>query len=141
MRFLKSPNIIGWLPLCCALLCVGVLGAFRDNHYGGDISWAGNYQIGAQTARKTHRPMLLCFHTPGCGWCEKLDAETFTDPKVVELSSRYICVRLESDVDAQIVQKYGITQYPTVLLTDPEGRLLHEITGYVPPPRFAESLR
>src|SRR5689334_9402657 len=106
MRIWKNSKLIGWLPLICALLGAGVLGAIRDSHYGGDITWAGNYQAGLQLARKAHMPLLLCFHAPGCGWCEKLDSETFTDPNVVERSKRYVCVRVESDIDADVVQRY-----------------------------------
>src|SRR5262249_43880076 len=100
MRIWKNSKLMGWLPLCCALLGAGVLGAIRDSHYGGDITWVGNYQAGLKLARAMHKPLLLCFHTSGCGWCQKLDAETFTDPKVVERSNHYVCVRVESDVDA-----------------------------------------
>jgi thioredoxin-related protein len=141
MRFLRNPKLLGWLPLACVLLGVGVLGAIRDNRYGGDIVWAGNYQAGLRVARKTHKPVLLCFHAPGCGWCDKLDAETFTDPKVVECAKRYICVRVESDVDTEVVRNYGVTEFPTVLLLDSSGNLQREIKGYIPPDRFADALR
>ncbi|HLK57379.1 MAG TPA: thioredoxin fold domain-containing protein [Chthonomonadaceae bacterium] len=138
---MKSSKYIGWLPLCCALLCAGVLGAIRDNRYGGDIAWAGSYQAGVQLAQKTHRPLLICFHAPNCGWCDKMDAETFTDPRVVERSKRYVCVRIESDVDADLVQRYGVISFPTILLTDPNGKSQHEITGYIAPESFAAALK
>lgn len=141
MRILKNPKVLGWLPLLCALLGVGVLGAIRDNRYGGELTWVGSYAEGVRLAQKTHRPLLLCFHAPGCGWCEKLDAETFTDPRVVERAKRFICVRVESDLDPEVVRNYGITEFPTVLLTDSNGTTRNAITGYVPPDRFAADLQ
>jgi thioredoxin-related protein len=132
--------LVGWVMPAVLLFGTGLLGAIRGDRPGGDIPWVSDFRGAATLARRTHRPLLLSFHTPGCGWCAKLDAETFTDKRVVELSERYVCVRLDSDVDSALCGRYFVLDYPTTLLLDPEGRELAHLTGFIPPERFAPAL-
>jgi thioredoxin-related protein len=138
---MSERRIKRWLPPLALLLGVGVLGAMRENRAGGELAWASNFEAGSKLARQTHKMMLLSFHAPGCGWCEKLDAETFTDPQVVELSRRFVCVRLESDLDDEVAQRYTVFEYPMTLITDPQGRTMAQLPGYIPPDRFGAVLR
>ena len=132
---------VGWIPLLGALLCVGILGAIRENHFQSDIGWAKNYEAGLEQARQTHKPLLLCFHTPGCEWCHKMDAETFTEPKVIELSQRFVCVRLDSEMDAAVAARYDVQEYPTTLIADPQGKDLARLSGYLSSDRFTRVLQ
>jgi thioredoxin-related protein len=134
-------KFVGWIPLLAALLCVGVLGAIRENHFQSDIGWAKNYEAGLEQARRTHKPLLLCFHEHGCDWCRKMDAETFTDARVIELSHRFVCVRLESDVDAAVMARYGVQEYPMTLIADPQGKEQARLPGYLSPDRFIRVLQ
>ncbi|HZO91583.1 MAG TPA: thioredoxin fold domain-containing protein [Chthonomonadaceae bacterium] len=130
-----------WLLLLAFWLGVGVLGAVRESRIAPEMAWAGSYEAGLAQASQLGKPLLLSVHTPGCGWCQKLDAETFTDPKVIELSRRYVCVRLDSDVDTAIVERYHVLDYPTTIFADSQGKELARLPGYIPPDRFAQALR
>jgi thiol:disulfide interchange protein DsbD len=137
---MRKGFLVGWVLPALLLLGVGVLGAIRSDHPGGDIPWTTDFQSAGRQAQQTHRPMLLSFHTPGCVWCDKMDAETFTDSKVVALSRHYICVRLESDVDGAVCSRYRIFDYPTTLILDSQGHEQARLSGYIPPERFATAL-
>ena len=50
-------------------------------------------------AAVTKRRIFVYFTGPGCGWCRMLEARTFTDAEVVELSRKYVCVELHTDRD------------------------------------------
>lgn len=139
-RSMSKTRLVGWLLPALALTCVGVLGAVRGGRTGGGIAWAADYQTGLNEAKRMHKPLLLSFHTPGCGWCEKLDAETFTDPKIAELSRRYVCVRLDSDVDEAVCKQYSVTEYPLTLLTRPDSAASSRILGYLPADELAPLL-
>ncbi len=138
---MRNGRLRGWMLPVVLLLGSGVLGAVRDARAGGDITWARDYASGLKQARQTRRPLLLSFHTPGCGWCAKLDEETFTDPQVVDLSHRYVCVRIDSDIDADACTHYQVLEYPLTILADPQGSPLLRLPGYIPPDRFAPLLR
>ena len=140
-RLLSHPRIIGWLPLLAVLVGVGVLGAMRENRIVTEPVWVHSYQAGLKLAQNSHRPLLLSFHAPGCSWCAKMDAETFTDPAVVELSHNFVCVVVESETEPEAVEQYHITKYPTTLLTDPQGHIFSATTGYVPASELLPALR
>lgn len=130
----------GWVVPMLLLVGVGVLGAIRGARAGGDIAWASGFEAGLEQARQSGKPTLLSFHTPGCGWCRKLDAETFTDTKVTELSRQYVCVRVDSDVEDAAVQRYRVMEYPMTVVLKPNGEEVARFAGYVPPDRFAKAL-
>lgn len=136
----KSSRMRGRLLLLALLLGVGVLGAMRESRIGGDLAWANSYEEGRALARRTGRPLLLSFHTPGCAWCRKMDAETFTDPKVVELSRRLVCISLDSDTDAALIEQYQVSEFPMTILAYPQGKEIARVSGYIPPDRFASAL-
>jgi thiol:disulfide interchange protein DsbD len=136
----RAKRLRQWIPVIALFLCVAIMGVI-DEDRGGNLAWAKSYADGLAQAGSRHRPMLISFHTPGCGWCAKLDAETFTDPTVVELSRKFVCVRVDSDVDPTAVHRYGVFEYPTILFADSGGRELGRITSFVEPSEFAESLR
>lgn len=131
---------MGWIPLIGALMCVGILGAIRENHFQSDIGWAGSYDVGLKQAQQSQKPMLLCFHAPGCEWCRKMDAETFTDPKVMDLSHRFVCVRVDSEIDSAVAARYRVEEYPMTIFTDAKGKELARLPGYIAPDRFARAL-
>jgi uncharacterized protein YyaL (SSP411 family) len=137
---MRKGQLVGWILPLTLLFGVGVLGALRADRPGGDIPWSQDLDTALRRARQAHQPLLLSFHTYNCDWCAKLDAETFTDPKVVALSRRYVCVRLDSDVDGALCTRYHILQYPTTLMLDPQGREVARLTGYIPPEHFAPAM-
>jgi thioredoxin-related protein len=140
-RLLLNPRLIGWLPLLAVLFGAGVLGAIRENRIVTEPVWVRGYQAGLKLAQQTGRPVLLSFHAPGCSWCAKMDAETFTDPAVVEASRNFVCVIVESETEKAALTRYNVTEYPTTLLTDPQGHLLSISTGYVPASELLPALR
>ncbi len=140
-RLWTNPRLIGWLPLLAVLFGVGVLGAIRENRIVTEPTWIHSFQAGLALAQRSHRPLLLSFHTPGCGWCAKMDAETFTDPRVVDLSHDFVCVIVDSEADPAAVRRYNVTDFPTTLLTDPQGHILSASTGFIPASELLTVLR
>lgn len=140
-RLWTNTRLLGWLPLLGVLFGVGLLGAIRENRIVTEPTWIHGYEAGLRLAQRSHRPLLLSFHTPGCGWCAKMDAETFTDPRVVELSRNFVCVIVESETDPATVRRYKVTDFPTTLLTDPQGHLLSSTAGFVPASELLPALR
>ncbi|MCS6777330.1 MAG: DUF255 domain-containing protein [Chloroherpetonaceae bacterium] len=137
----KQRALISWGVPLFLVLWAGVLGALQGSRYGGDVTWATDYDTALAQAQRERKPVLISAHMPGCGWCRKMDAETFTDPGVVGLSRQFICVRIDSDVDSILIEKYRIGQFPMTLILNPEGREITRFAGYVPPERFATILK
>lgn len=121
---------VGWLPILAVLLCAGMLGAIRESRAGGLMNWAPTYRSALAAAQRTGEPVMLAFQSESGGWSAKMDAETFADAGVEDLSMRFQCVRLERGLDAQTAQKYHVTTWPTTILLTSHGTVAYRFTGY-----------
>lgn len=135
-KFNKA-RLMGWGLPFALLVSVGIMGAVRGGQTDSDIAWNTDMAQAQTFAQRVHRPLLLEFHTPGCEWCAKMEAETFSDPRVVELSRRFICIRLDGEMEPILAQQYGVHEYPTTVFADTNGHVLGKLPGYVPAADFA----
>jgi hypothetical protein len=76
--------------------------------------------------------------------CCSLEGRTLKDAKVVELLPEFVLVRLEPldwEEDAAFGKKFGVEEYPALLLLDHDVEKKLGIVGDVPPEKVAEALR
>ncbi|MDE2205099.1 MAG: DUF255 domain-containing protein [Armatimonadetes bacterium] len=123
---------VGWLPFMALLLGAGVLGAIRESRAGGLMTWAPTYRSALRASRRTREPVLLAFQSASGGWSAKMDAETFADVGVENLSTRFQCVRLERALDTKTARSYHVTVWPTTILLTSHGSPAYRFTGYTP---------
>jgi len=121
---MKRPRIFA---LAAALLYVSVA---ASSAYAA-ITWAGNLSSALKEAKSKNKPVMADFYTDWCGWCKKLDRDTYADPEVANLSKKFICVKVNGDKYPDLVSKYGVSGYPTIIFLDPAGNKADAIVGYV----------
>jgi thiol-disulfide isomerase/thioredoxin len=95
------------------------------------ITWAGSLNSGLKEAKAKNKPVMVDFYTDWCGWCKKLDRDTYADPEVANLAKKFVCVKVNGDKYSDLVSKYGVSGYPTILFLDAGGEKLDGIVGYV----------
>ena len=96
-----------------------------------EISWTYNkLQDALQLSAQTGRPVMADFYADWCGWCKKLDSDTYTDPGVVQKSKYFVCVKLNADVCRDESAKYGVRGLPTIVFLDSGGKVLDKQVGY-----------
>jgi len=84
-----------------------------------------------EEARSLDKPLMIDFYTDWCGWCKKLDETAYRDSKVVELSKKFVCLKLDGDREgAEAVKKYRIRGYPTILFLNSSGEEVERVVGY-----------
>ena len=88
------------------------------------------------TARDKHLPVMIDFYTDWCGWCKRLDSDTYVDAQVVAAAGDFVSVKINADEDRATATRYGITGFPTILFVDSMGNEIHRIVGYRPPQAF-----
>ena len=79
------------------------------------VSWEYNFEVALKKAKDAQKPLMLDFYTEWCGWCTKLDSDTYTDAKVNELSKKFICVKIDAEKNRGIASKYNVNGYPTII--------------------------
>ena len=86
------------------------------------------------------RRILVYFTGPGCAWCRVLEARTFTDAEVVDLSRKYVCVELHTDRDGALADQLHIDSIPRSIVLLPDGSTVDELVGYIPATDYASWL-
>ena len=87
--------------------------------------------------------ILVDFETESCVWCDRLDADTFTDQKVIDFAKQNL---ISKKIDAEKgdgpkqKKKYRVRGYPTILFLDSQGVEIDRIVGYRPPKEFLSEL-
>ena len=116
--------------------------------------WLTNYEQAQKEAQSKNRLLLMDFTgSDWCGWCIMLDKEVFSKPEFKEYASKNL-VLLELDFprmkrmpaetakqNEQLLMKYGIQGFPTVVVFDSSGKPLGAL-GYTAggPQAFIEQL-
>ena len=127
----------------------------------GKIEWLTIEQAAARM-EKEPRKVVIDVYTDWCGWCKKMDKETFTNPKVVELVNKHFyAVKLNAEGKEPITLgghtfKYkdeyrshelavallqGQMSFPTTVYLDEKMNMLAPVPGYVNAENFSKILR
>ena len=94
-----------------------------------------------QESLKNHEKMIVDFYADWCIPCKELDANTFSDPRVVEISKKFTPYKVDmtktlSDETEQLRSEFNIIGMPTVLIIDSNGKEIHRLTGFVDADEF-----
>lgn len=83
-------------------------------------------------AKRDGRKVFVDFETTWCGPCKLMDRLVYTSKAVVDAAARaeVVCVKLDGDDEFDLVKKYEVTAYPTMLLLDAEGKVVAREVGY-----------
>lgn len=75
--------------------------------------------------------MIVDFETTWCGPGKSMDEWIWTDVEVAAiLNAGFIGVKLDDTVEKELVKKYAVTGYPTVILLDASGKETRRFLGY-----------
>lgn len=112
-----------------SLLAVALVGAAALSQ-AAEINWAKDYDAAVKAAGE-NKLIMIDFYTDWCSWCKKLDAETYVDPKVVELSDKFVALKTDAEKEgADLASKYDVSGFPTILFVDGEGEVFGKLIGY-----------
>ena len=87
--------------------------------------------------------VLVQFYTDWWSWCKRLDADTFPDKRVIDLTKKYylaLKVNAEENDGPDLKVQYNIQGFPTTVFINADGEEVDRIVGYLPPDKFAAEL-
>jgi thioredoxin-related protein len=94
-------------------------------------------------AQAEKKPVMIDFFTDWCRWCDTLDANTYSDPRVSGMVQEKVIpfkIDAEKGEGIELARKYGVKAYPTVLLIKTDGEEIDRLLGYMPPDKFLQTL-
>ena len=97
------------------------------------IRWMGDFEDASRLARDCEKLMLIEFYTDRCYWCDQLERNTFTNAKIIQLTSEFVCLKLNSSTGESaltLTKKYDISGYPTTIFAESSAEEIDRIFGY-----------
>ncbi|MEO9804989.1 MAG: thioredoxin family protein [Reichenbachiella sp.] len=90
-------------------------------------------------AKRQKKPIFFDAYTTWCGPCKQMDKQVFTNPEVADFfNSDFINAKydMEKGEGISLKTKYEVSAYPTYLILDDEGNVLHRYVGAMSPEEF-----
>jgi tetratricopeptide (TPR) repeat protein len=91
-------------------------------------------------ARERGDLVLMSFGAGWCPWTRLVRESLYVNETVVESLTTLRCVQIDADSDSSLTRVYGITLFPTTVVTDAYGSEIGRIVGYQAPEAFLERL-
>jgi thioredoxin-related protein len=109
------------------------------------VEWL-NYDQGLAKAKRENKPIVIDFTATWCGWCKKMDAGTFSDPKVIRyMAQNVVAIKVWGDdttkaamvshegermTQKALTQVYAVRGFPTFWFLDSSGGRIGPMSGY-----------
>ena len=130
--------------------------------FGQEIKWLNVEQAEAALKANPKRPILLNMYTDWCGYCKRMDKETFVDATVVNyINENYIPVKFNAETEKMVsflginysfikpakanylafVMTGGRLSYPATVVIDNKGIAEKLIFGYRSAVDFTQDIK
>ncbi|MDH4945121.1 thioredoxin family protein [Sulfurimonas sp. C5] len=111
--------------------------------FANEIHWAQDFESGAATAKKEHKPILFVFSRHTCKYCVLLERTTFANKKVIDaLNKDFVSIIAYSDEGDQFPQMLWRPGTPTLWFLDENAEPMYQpLMGAVGEEYFIEALK
>ena len=132
-----------------------LLAFFQQNAQAqkASIDWYSFEEV-IDKAAESPKMVLVDVYTDWCGWCKKMDQNTFTDPKVISyINENFYAVKLNAEdrkkkfkfrgkeyTEEKIARAMRVTSYPNFVIMDASMENITQLPGYREPKNFISSI-
>jgi thioredoxin-like negative regulator of GroEL len=119
---------LSWIGFTFGLL----LAAGTTSNAFGEIAWARTLEEAVSRA-SGQKLIVADMYADWCGWCKKMDAETWPNPEIVELQSKYVFLKLNAEKEPDglmLLKRFAIDSFPTTMILNPDGSEFDRILGF-----------
>ena len=98
--------------------------------------YKGSFENALAKAKEENKPVFIDFYATWCSPCKKLKRTSFKDSKVAAYYNEHfinISIDAESKEGINIASYYGVSSYPTLIITDYNGKKITTTTGFKKP--------
>lgn len=119
------------LVLPSFLSCVLALLPASGVLHAADVAWQKDVGNAAQVAVRQNKAMLIMVGAEWCGPCHRMLRETFTNATIAaRLNEQFVPVLVDADAQALLVEKLKIDAMPTLLVVNPDRKIVGRFTGF-----------
>jgi thiol-disulfide isomerase/thioredoxin len=108
---------------------------------GLKVDFLHDYELALQKAIKENKNLFIDFETTWCGPCKQMDNLVYNTDAIVQATQDYIAVKVDGDKNPQLVDKYKVDSYPSLIIVDTEGNIVKRASGYHSVKMLKELLR
>ena len=96
-----------------------------------DIKWY-SYEEGMAEGKKQGKKIFITFRADWCGYCRKMEKETFKDPSVIAyLTEHFISIKVDTDRQKNLAVQYRVTGLPSNWFLTKTGEPIGNRPGYM----------
>jgi uncharacterized protein YyaL (SSP411 family) len=116
------------------------------------LNWM-NFNEGYTLAKKKNKIMLIDVYTDWCGWCKRMDRDTYEKEEIMAaLNKDFVVIKFNPEIPdavykyegkeyngqqlAGVISNYQLTGYPTTVFIQPKTKKQNVVSGYYDANRF-----
>ena len=100
----------------------------------GKINWESDFDVSVEKSKSENKIIMMDIYTDWCGACKEMDKTTFKNKSVIDSSTNFIALKFNPEKmpnGEDILKKYNILGFPTMLFINSDGFILKRIVGYI----------
>jgi thioredoxin-related protein len=111
-----------------------------------ELKWY-NFNEGYKLAEKKGKIMLVDLYTDWCGWCKRMDRDTYAKSEVIGVINQdFVAIKFNPEITgvsytfegktytgdelARVISKYQLSGYPTTVFYYPKDKKTNVVGGY-----------
>ncbi len=148
-------KVAGWCPGgSCKTAPANVSSQATSASVAGQGGTFVSLEQAMSDAKSQNKVVLVDVYTEWCSWCKKLDEDVYPALEVQkELHNYFTAVKINAEsatshtfegkevTERELASHWQVTGYPTILFLTPDGKVINQLSGYMPPKDFANTLR
>ncbi|MDF1812099.1 MAG: thioredoxin family protein [Verrucomicrobiales bacterium] len=98
-----------------------------------ELAWHTDESTAKKDAKSQRKPILLMFTADWCHFCQTMEKETLSKPKVSQyLNENFILLQIDYDTGKDLIARYRVTGVPAMVMGDPELKKVEKTSGFMP---------
>lgn len=96
------------------------------------IEWEKDPAVAAEQARKSGKPIIVYITADYCGYCRKMERESWSDKDVTKtVSENFVALKLDAEKHEKLVARLDVRAYPTTLVFGGDGKHITTAEGFL----------
>ena len=96
------------------------------------ISWLEDHKAAVEQARKSNKPTIVYVTAEYCGYCRKMDRESWAANDVIKtVNANFVPLKIDAEKHEKLVARLDVRAYPTTLVFGGDGKHITTAEGFL----------